>query len=110
MKHFPVDMVANEMGRRNGMAVVTILEIPGLTREQYEAAGASLPPGPPEGIEFHSCGPVEGGWRIVDVWSSRSVYDAFLDDAFLPAIRAAGGAEPSRREVMDAHHAGPVIR
>jgi hypothetical protein len=92
------------------VAVVTILDIPGLTREQYERAGQVLPPGPPEGIHFHSCGPIEGGWRIVDVWESRSAYDTFLDRIFLPAIRSVGGAEPVRRDVMDVHHAGPVVR
>lgn len=92
------------------MAVVTILEIPGLSQERYEAVGAALPPGPPIGIQFHSCGPVDGGWRIVDVWDSEAAFAAFIDGAFLPAVRAAGAAEPTRREMMTAHHAGPVTR
>jgi len=90
--------------------VVTLLEFPGLTREQYEAVGASLPGGAPEGIRYHSCGPVEGGWRIVDVWDSQAAFDRFVDDTYLPAVRNAGGPEPSRRDVMVAHHAGAVQR
>ena len=90
--------------------VVTLLEFPGLTREQYEAVGASLPGGPPEGILHHTCGPVEGGWRIIDVWESRAAFDRFVDGVYLPAVRLAGGPAPSRREVMAAHHAGPVRR
>jgi hypothetical protein len=108
VKQFPVDMVANREGRALRVTVVTILEIPGLSQEQYEVAGASLPPGPPAGIRFHSCGPVDGGWRIVDVWDSEESFNAFVDGAFLPAVRIAGGSEPARREVMNAHHAGPV--
>jgi hypothetical protein len=91
------------------VAVITILEIPGLTREQYDAVGAALPPGPPAGIRFHSCGPIDGGWRIVDVWESEAEHAAFVDGVYLPAVRAAGGAEPSRREVTPAHHAGLAI-
>lgn len=92
-------------------AVVTILELPGCDREQYEATAAHLNlPQPPAGILYHSCGPIATGWRIVDVWQSRDDWDRFLDEHFLPAWRAAGGREPARREAMEAFHAGPVIR
>ena len=90
--------------------VITLLEFPGLTREQYDAVGASLPGRAPDGILHHACGPVEGGWRIIDVWESRAAFDRFVDDLCLPAVRRAGGTEPSRREVMVAHHAGAVRR
>lgn len=92
------------------MAIITLLEFPGLTQEQYERAGASLAGGPPEGILYHSCGSYGDGWRVVDIWESREAFDRFVDDAFLPAVRSAGGSEPSRREVVDAHHAGAVQR
>lgn len=93
------------------MAVVTILDISGLSQQAYEAAGASLARmGAPVGILYHSCGAIDGGWRIVDVWESKAAWDAFVDGVFLPEIRALGGAEPSRREVMETHHAGPVTR
>lgn len=93
------------------MAVVTILEVPGLTQEGYEQVGDSLRLSEaPAGIFYHSCGAIEGGWRVVEVWESQVEWDAFLDEVYLPAIRSFGGAEPSRRESMAAHHAGPVTR
>lgn len=92
------------------MAVVTVMEFPGMTREQFEHVGAMLTPGAPEGVLYHACGPVVDGWRIVDVWESREAFDRFVDGACLPAVRQAGGPEPSRREVIPAHHAGAVQR
>ncbi len=93
------------------MAVVTTLEFPGLTREQYEAAGADLSAaGSPDCILYHTCGPVADGWRIVDVWESQEAFDRFVDGRHLPAVRRVGGPEPSRREVVAAHHAGVVRR
>jgi hypothetical protein len=92
------------------MPIVTTLEFPGVTREQYEEVGASLPPNAPEGILYHSCGAIAGGWRIIDVWESADAFNRFLENVFLPAVRKLGGPAPSRREVMQAHHAGVVKR
>jgi hypothetical protein len=93
------------------MPVATLLEFPGLTQQQYEQVSTQLgPTGAPQGILYHACGPVEGGWRIVDIWDSREAFDRFVDETYLPAIRAAGGAAPSRREVVPTYHAGTVHR
>lgn len=91
--------------------VLTILELPGCNREQYEATAAHVNlSGAPEGIQLHSCGPISEGWRVVDVWDSREEWERFLEEHFLPAWRAVGGSEPARREVMETYHAGPVLR
>lgn len=91
------------------MAVITILEFPGVTRELYEQVGASLS-GAPDGILYHACGPTPNGWRILGVWETQAAFDAFTDDVYVPAMRAQGGDLPSRREVTQAYHAGPVLR
>lgn len=93
------------------MTVSTLLEFPGVTLEQYEAVGEQLAHfGPPDGILHHACGPTEDGWRIMDIWESEDAFDRFVDGTYLPAMEAAGGPAPSRREVILAHHAGPVER
>ncbi|MEA2530454.1 MAG: hypothetical protein QOG89_2098 [Thermomicrobiales bacterium] len=46
----------------------------------------------------------------MDVWESQEAFDRFVDRTYLPAVRQAGGPEPSRREVVAAHHAGVVQR
>ena len=92
------------------MAVATLLEFQGVTQMLYERVGAELErTGRPEGILYHACGPVNGGWRIMDVWESREAFDRFVDDVYLPAIRAEGGPSPSRREVIAAYHAGASV-
>ncbi len=90
------------------MAVSTVLEFPGVTREQYERMGAELGRmgSGPDGILIHVCGPTEDGWRIADVWESRDAFDGFADQRLLPAMAAVGGPQPSRREVYEIYHAG----
>jgi hypothetical protein len=96
---------------KTSMAVVTILELPGLTQDGYEQVGAALGlTEAPAGILHHSCGAIDSGWRVVDIWESQAAWDAFLDGVYLPAVRSLGGAEPSRRESMETHHAGAVGR
>jgi hypothetical protein len=91
------------------MAVATLLEFTGVTQAQYERVGAKLElTGGPDGILYHACGPVDGGWRIMDVWQSRAAFDRFVDEVYIPAMRAEGGPSPSRREVIAAYHAGSV--
>lgn len=92
------------------MTVATVLEFAGMTLDAYERVGGMVPAGAPEGILFHACGPVEGGWRIMDVWESREAFDRFVDGTYLPAVRQAGAHELSRREVVITHHAGAVVR
>ena len=60
------------------MAVVQIHELPGMTREQYEQAVRELNlSGPPPGSHLHASGPMEGGWRIVEVWESEEAAGAY---------------------------------
>jgi len=32
---------------------------------------------PPKGLIFHSSGPIDGGWGVIDFWESRADFDAF---------------------------------
>ena len=60
------------------MAVVQIHELRGMPREQYEEAIRKLKlSGPPPGSYLHASGPMEGGWRIVEVWESEEAASAF---------------------------------
>lgn len=93
------------------MAVLTLLEFAGVTQELYERVGTRLAgAGAPNGIVYHACGPVPGGWRVVDTWESEDAFVRFVDLVYVPAMLAEGGSHPSRREVWPAHHAGAVTR
>ena len=69
------------------MAIAILIETPGLTQEQYEAAAQQIDQaGPFERWLTHIAGPTEGGWRIVDVWTSQAAADAaYGSDAFRQA-------------------------
>jgi hypothetical protein len=60
------------------MALAILAEIPDLTREQYEMVVKKVnESGSPAGALFHAGGPIEGGYRIVEVWETRETADAF---------------------------------
>ncbi len=72
------------------MAIAMMLEFPGLTEEQYAAAGAELHrSGTPSGELFHAGGPMDGGWRIVEGWESQAAADAFYGSALFRQVTAA---------------------
>ena len=79
------------------MAVVQIHELPGMTREQYEQALRELNlSGPPPGSHLSGGGPMEGGWRIVEVWESEEAAEAFYgSEAFQNMVRSTGIAPPN---------------
>jgi hypothetical protein len=53
------------------MAFAILAEIPGLSREQYEMVVTRVNEfGSPAGSLFHAGGPVEGGYRTVEVWET----------------------------------------
>ena len=78
------------------MAVGLMMEFTGVTQEQYDAVmeeldlGGTMPPG---GIS-HAAGPMDGGWRVVDVWESQEDFDAFFRDKLERALQNAGVPPP----------------
>jgi hypothetical protein len=60
------------------MALAMLADIPELTREQYESVVRKInEAGTPAGALFHAGGPVETGYRVVEVWETREAADAF---------------------------------
>ena len=60
------------------MALAMVAEIPGLSRAQYEhVVKAVNEAGSPAGALFHAGGPIERGYRVVEVWATREAADAF---------------------------------
>jgi hypothetical protein len=79
------------------MAVVQIHELPGMTREQYEEAAHMLNlAGPPPGSHLHASGPMEGGWRIVEVWDSEEAANAFYGSETFQQMARTTGMAPSK--------------
>ena len=78
------------------MAVGLRLKFEGGTQEQYDAVHSHMKvdQNPPPGLIFHSAGPIDAGWGVIDVWESRQAFDAFIGGRLQPARGA--------REQLDA--------
>jgi len=74
------------------MAIEMRVEIPGMTAEQYEGmighVGEALRAAP--GFLSHAAGPVEGGWRVAELWESQDSWEVFVRQVIQPAAEAAG--------------------
>ncbi|MGC5014204.1 hypothetical protein ACLQ2R_25865 [Streptosporangium sp. DT93] len=62
-------------------------EMPGVTEEEYRSVERNLGPDRPPGLLAHVAGPVEGGWRIINVWQDEEAFRRFQSERL---IRAAG--------------------
>jgi hypothetical protein len=38
------------------------------------------------GLIFHSGGPIDEGWGVIDFWESREAFDRFIQERFQPAL------------------------
>jgi heme-degrading monooxygenase HmoA len=74
------------------MAIQVVSEIQGMTKEQYEQAigqiGDQLRRAP--GFNHHVAGPMEGGYRVVEIWDSREELDRWLQDTVMPMAQQVG--------------------
>ena len=92
------------------MPIGILIEIPGITPEQYDAvnAKANFVDDPPEGLHAHAAGKAENGnWRIFEVWESREASDRFDEARLIPALREVLGEEvasnPPPMEYFELH-------
>ncbi len=92
------------------MPVLMVHDIPGGTREQYDAIGSRLTDGkgleslsdwPAEGILSHAAGPTEGGWRVIDVWESEEAFQRF-GEIIGPLLQEAG--MPGQPQLFELHN------
>ena len=72
------------------MAIGALFEVPGFTQENYEAVLAAVGQEAPEGSYFHIAGPIDGGWRVIEVWESEQAQDAFQRERLDPAFDQVG--------------------
>jgi hypothetical protein len=73
------------------MAIGIRIKLTGITQEQFDTVHDEINPSRevPPGLIFHSSGPIDGGWGIIDFWESRADFDAF-------APRIQGGMETAK--------------
>jgi hypothetical protein len=78
------------------------LKLPGVTEEQFDAVHDQINPerNPPKGLVFHSSGPIDGGWGVIDFWDSREDFDAF-QPRIQEGVAAAGVAMQGPPDVKE---------
>jgi hypothetical protein len=74
------------------MAVGIRIKLPGVTQEQFDQVNEQVNAsgGPPNGMIFHSSGPIDEGWGVIDFWESRADFDAFFGSRVKTAVDASG--------------------
>jgi hypothetical protein len=86
------------------MAEVLILEFEGFGRDTYEAVNRALGIDPdtgagdwPPGLEHHAAGATEGGWAVIEVWSTREDQERFMQERLGQALQEGGVSGPPHR-------------
>ena len=74
------------------MSVAVIIDLPNGNEQRYEQVIATVFPEDklPEGWQVHLAGPIEGGWRVVNVVPSQEEFETFANDRLGPAFEQAG--------------------
>jgi hypothetical protein len=73
------------------MAVGIRIKLPGINQEQFDKVNAHVNPADtPDGLIFHSSGPIDEGWGVIDFWKSRAQFDAFFGSRVKAAVDATG--------------------
>lgn len=74
------------------MAIGILIEIPGGTQKHYDTVMQHLKLGgkPAPGGLYHVAGPMDGGWRVVDVWESQKDFETFFQTKLQNALKNAG--------------------
>lgn len=79
------------------MAIGALFEVPGFTQDDYDAVVAAVGDAAPEGAYFHIAGPIDGGWRVIEVWDSEGAQRAFQAERLDPAFDAVGLERPTAK-------------
>jgi hypothetical protein len=74
------------------MAYVAVMDIPGLTTEQYDAVLEQMQvvERPSPGIYLHICAPTDDGIRVTELWDSEEGFRAFIEERMFPAAAELG--------------------
>jgi hypothetical protein len=74
------------------MATGMLMDMKGVGRNEYLEIHRrlALDETPVEGLLLHSAGPIQGGWRIFDVWESPEAFERFTRERIMPAAKEAG--------------------
>lgn len=74
------------------MAIGIRIKLAGVKQEQFDEVDKHVRDSGdvPKGLLFHSSGPIDEGWGVIDFWESRADFDAFFGSRVQDAVKAAG--------------------
>jgi hypothetical protein len=86
-----IEVDEEKQGNGEPSVLVQCVILPGLDREAFHAADEEILPGgqPPAELTFHVNGPIEGGWCVIDGWTSKEARDRFIESRVRPAMEKA---------------------
>lgn len=88
------------------MAVMVIIEAPGVGPEQYDQVMRDMALTAdelPAGLLSHVAGPTVDGWLVVDVWEDLDGFERFVEDGLGAAVERAG-IPPLTPRVIPVHN------
>ena len=74
------------------MAVELVAEIRGMTKTQYDQAISQVQDQLRQAPGFmgHAAGPMEGGYRVTELWNSREECERFMQQTIMPMAQRVG--------------------
>ena len=87
------------------MPVAMLMEIPGGTQEQYDRVMEELKlESMPKGGILHIAAPMEGGWRVLDVWETQEHFERFYGERLKAALDKAGVPQDQPPKFQELHN------
>jgi hypothetical protein len=91
------------------MAILMTAEVPGQTLPGYDQMIDALAPiyRSTAGFLLHASHPVEGGWRVIDVWQSKAEFERFYAQHVAPNLPPRVRPKITVQELHDVVAAAP---
>ena len=88
------------------MTYVTTLDVTGLTASEYRAVldKMGVEQRPAKNIFLHLSTPIEGGYRIIEIWDSQEGFEEFLNNRLGPANEDLGLKRATTISVTPLHN------
>lgn len=86
------------------MAVVVMMELKGMTQQQYDQANAMMEGKLPPGCLVHTACPVDGGMQMVDVWESQPAFEQFANESLSKMGAAVGLTSQPEVKFLSVYH------
>jgi hypothetical protein len=89
------------------MAIVVLVEVPGMTQAQGDAVIRDLHLGgkSPTGQLLHVEGADDsGGFRVIDIWENLDAFNTFVQQRVMPLFQRHGVAGPPKITTFEAHN------